>query len=137
MAFTCAEQFMMYCKAQFFGAVETAAKIMSTKHPRDQKALGRLVTPFNADIWNQEARNVVYVGSMYKFAQNVDLREYLLDSGTDVIVEASPEDRIWGIGYDEHYAMANIDDWGTNWLGEVLMQVRENLKRSEMMEFYK
>jgi ribA/ribD-fused uncharacterized protein len=52
-----------------------------------------------------------------------------MDTGDKLIVEASPKDKIWGIGL--HYTDDRIHDqskWeGTNWLGEAIMKVRADL----------
>jgi ribA/ribD-fused uncharacterized protein len=50
--------------------------------------------------------------------------------GLYLIVEASPTDVIWGIGraWDDPLAMDRSAWRGTNWLGEVLMNVRSALR---------
>jgi len=67
---------------------------------------------------------------MAKFSQHADLKEFLLNTGDRVIVEASPYDRIWGIGMATTDANAeNPARWkGLNLLGFALMEVRERLK---------
>jgi len=65
-----------------------------------------------------------------QFGQNPELREELMKTGSSTLVEASPYDRIWGIGLSSSNPKA-IDrrNWrGTNWLGVILTQVREELK---------
>lgn len=54
--------------------------------------------------------------------------EYLLSTGNREIVEASPVDNIWGIGFSSDNAMENVDKWGQNLLGKTLMKVRTILK---------
>lgn len=69
-------------------------------------------------------------GNLAKFGQHTDLREYLLGTGDRVLVEASPLDRVWGIGLaaDDERAVSP-DQWrGLNLLGFALMQVRETLR---------
>lgn len=128
--YNCAEQFMMYHKAMHFNDFETAAKILSTDHPREQKALGRQVKGFNDESWDTVKYDIVRDGNMCKFEQNPEFEEWLLETGDKYIVEASPEDRVWGIGLAEHderiYDSGNWD--GQNLLGEVLMEVRNLLK---------
>ncbi len=41
---------------------------------------------------------IVTGANQAKFGQNKDLRDYLLGTGDRILVEASPLDRIWGIG---------------------------------------
>ena len=130
VAYTCAEQFMMAEKARLFGDTATLARILATASPREQKALGRKVTPFDASRWDAACREVVYRGNVAKFTQNADLRDLLLATGDDTIVEASPLDRVWGIGLAEDDPRASDpSQWrGKNWLGEALMQVRATLR---------
>lgn len=127
--FTCAEQFMMYKKAEFFGDEETAEKIMSTSDPKIQKALGRKVRGFNVDAWNENAKAFVYMGNYNKFTQNSNLLKKLFDTKGTTLVEASPYDTIWGIGLTEDNPSAlDRKKWrGTNWLGEILTSLREDL----------
>ena len=68
-----------------------------------------------------------------QFSQNPRLRDALMATGTTVLVEASPWDRIWGIGLaaDDPRAQ-NKNEWqGTNWLGYALTEVREELRKQK------
>src|SRR5688500_4111526 len=103
--FTCEEQHMMYHKAMTFGDTESAEKIMQTSSPREQKALGRQVKNFNPDIWASVCQPIVYEGLKAKFLQNKEHFDYLCSTGDAEIVEASPEDRIWGIGFTANTAL--------------------------------
>lgn len=127
--FNCAEQYMMYKKALLFEDESVANAIMATFNPREQKALGRKVRGFDKDVWEAECKEYVYEANYAKFTQNPNLLEELESYGDREIVEASPEDKIWGIGL--HETDPNILDkskWqGTNWLGESIMRVREQL----------
>ena len=71
--FNCTEQYMMYNKAMLFKDSETADEILACKNPRDHKALGRKVKNFNVDVWNKNAKRIVYDGNRAKFTQNPDL----------------------------------------------------------------
>lgn len=127
--FLCAEQYMMYKKAEFFGDYEIAEEIIQAKDPKVQKALGRKVRGFNADDWSKNAKAFVYMGNYNKFTQNSNLMKKLLDTRGTTLVEASPYDTIWGIGLSEDNLDAlDRNKWrGTNWLGEVLTSLREDL----------
>lgn len=72
----------------------------------------------------------MFVGNYHKFAQDPQLMQLLFDTGTRTIVEASPNDRIWGIGLAiDNPNSLNPKAWrGTNWLGEALMRVRKELR---------
>lgn len=130
--FNCAEQYMMVNKALLFGDEVTAKKIMKTTSPAEQKRLGRKVTNFCANTWEQHAKDIVYCGNFAKFTQNRDLQHQLLNTGTRKFVEASPVDFLWGIGLYESDAK-NIPEteWpGKNWLGIVLTRLRDDLKEN-------
>ena len=124
------EQYMMEQKALFFGDTEMAEKIMGTRDPAQQKAFGRLVKNFDAAKWNAVSRDIVYKGCLAKFTQIEEYKEYMLATGDEELVEASPYDKIWGIGLGQNDPRAlDKSQWqGTNWLGEVLMRVRETLR---------
>ena len=63
-----------------------------------------------------------------KFSQHTDLKDFLLDTRPQILVEASPYDSIWGIGKIAHSSMCDPHNWeGENLLGFVLMEVRERL----------
>lgn len=106
-----------------------AAKILRETDPRKVKGLGRAVSNFDADLWNKNARSAVRDGCYLKFSQNKAMGDVLLKTGTQHLVEASPSDRIWGIGFSAADALGNLEKWGTNWLGEVLMEVRDMLRK--------
>jgi ribA/ribD-fused uncharacterized protein len=127
--FSCAEQYMMFRKALFFDDAESAAKIMLADNPADQKTLGRKIKNFNADLWNKISYDIVFHGNMCKFSQNPVLFDQLSKTGMRKLVEASPTDKIWGIGMHERQkGIEDESNWqGTNWLGEVITEVREAL----------
>jgi ribA/ribD-fused uncharacterized protein len=118
---------MMAGKARLFGDVETEAKIMKTTDPRTIKKLGRAVKNFDEKKWNEHKYKIVLAGNIFKFSQNPELKKWLLDTGNKTIVEASPYDKIWGIGYGAKNAMDNMDKWGLNLLGKAVQEVRDLL----------
>ena len=129
ITYNCAEQYMMEQKARFFKDAEIAEKIMQSKSPREQKALGRQVRNFDADKWMEVCYDIVKKGNLAKFSQNPYLLDVLATTKGTEIVEASPDDKIWGIGYSEHNKLAwNKETWdGLNLLGKVLDDVRDEL----------
>ena len=130
--YNCSEQFMMHKKALLFQDHDIALKVLKAKTPGEQKGLGRQVKNFNMEIWSKDARQIVYEGCYYKFTQNKDAYEYLMSTKDHYLVEASPYDTVWGIGlggYDE--GVNDPKNWqGTNWLGQVLTVLREDLAES-------
>jgi ribA/ribD-fused uncharacterized protein len=129
LPFNCAEQFMMYQKAILFKDEEMAEKILLAKSPVEQKQLGRMIRNFHKEEWELHCKQFVYDGNYAKFTQNLHLLEALLKTKGTTLVEASPTDRIWGVGLSESSSqIRNRKTWkGTNWLGEVLTNLREDL----------
>src|SRR5436189_271702 len=80
--------------------------------------------------WNPSAKDIVYQGNIAKFTQNHKVRKLLLATGDKRLVEASPMDRIWGIGlHADDPRSRDESQWeGTNWLGNVLERVRTTLR---------
>lgn len=71
--------------------------------------------------------DVVFNGNLLKFSDNKDLEDLLLSTKGTTLVEASPIDKIWGIGLDESTArITPVSKWmGENLLGIVLTDVRD------------
>ncbi|MEU6659875.1 NADAR family protein [Streptomyces sp. NPDC046821] len=121
-----AEHWMMAAKARLFGDAEAERRAVEAPHPSQAKKAGRLVRDFDEDVWARERFGIVVEGSVHKFAAHPELREFLLGTGARVLVEASPVDRVWGIGLAADAVGA--DDprrWrGLNLLGFALMEAR-------------
>ena len=130
LRFVAAEQYMMFHKAMLFGDRETAMQIMSTNDVRKHKELGRKVKNFNDGIWALHRRRIVYEANKYKFTQNPWLFEHLIRTGDKILVEASPYDKIWGVGMAADNAdITDPTKWlGKNYLGFILTMLREDLK---------
>lgn len=128
--FNCAEQYMMYSKAILFGDFDAAKLILNSQTPREQKAAGRMVRGFDEGRWKMFRSGIVFTGNLHKFSQNKKLLEFLLSTGSAQIVEASPKDRIWGVGLaaDDERIMDPSQWKGLNLLGIALVQVREVLR---------
>lgn len=126
--YNCAEQYMMAQKARVFGDLEALEAIMATDNPSDQKALGRRVRGFKREVWDMVSRDVVMRASLAKFS-NPKLRAVLLLTEGTTLVEASPTDDIWGVKLVEgDPRVHDPEQWqGTNWLGQVLTDLREYL----------
>lgn len=129
--FFCCEQWMMYKKAILFQDYEIAEKILRSKSPREIKALGRKVKNFNQAIWDENKENIVFEGNFAKFTQNSYLYAQLMNTNGKIIVEASPYDRIWGIGLSANDPrIYDTSKWqGKNLLGNIIMEVRHSLNQ--------
>jgi hypothetical protein len=128
--FNCSEQYFMKRKQELFDPtnLDLANKIMNETNPKEIKKYGRLVKNFNEKTWDLNKREAMYSGVLAKFSQNPELKVKLLATRNKILVEASPYDRIWGIGYAKYDALENKDKWGFNLLGLVLSDVRAKLK---------
>ena len=127
--FNTAEKYMMYHKALLFDDKDIAEKILKEIKPKKQKELGRLVKGYDDDLWIQNRERIVYNGNHAKFTQNLDLLEILLATRGTILVEASPSDKIWGVGLSEEDPLIlNEKNWkGLNLLGKVLTKLRGDL----------
>ena len=128
ITFNSGEQWMMVQKAKTFNDVISIDKILSETNPKIQKQLGRYVKNFDADIWDEVKYGLVKIGLREKFLQNEDMLKYLLEYDGYQMVEASPYDRIWGIGFLDKDAIGNINDWGENLLGKILTELSIELR---------
>lgn len=128
-SFASAEHYMMWRKALLFGDDAVAARVLAARTPAEAKALGREVSNFSDPDWVSARLQIVVEGNLAKFGQDPALRSYLLGTGSRVLVEASPQDRVWGIGLVASDPRASDPaQWlGLNLLGEALMKVRAQL----------
>ena len=131
IVFCCAEGYMMYQKALLFKDNIKAEEILKSNSPREIQKLGREISNFNEELWNQHKENIVIQANMLKFSQNSHLLDILLSTEDTILVEASPYDKIWGVGLGQDDPLI-IDEknWkGQNLLGKCLMEVRKNLRK--------
>jgi len=124
-----AEHYMMVQKALLFNDKETIIKILETNSPKEAKRLGRLVKNYDNDTWHRISLDVVIKGNIAKFQQNNKLGDFLKSTGDKIIVEASPYDKVWGIGMSMNDPdILDESKWrGKNLLGKALMKARESL----------
>lgn len=127
--FHTAEQYIMYRKALEFNDQDSVQWILEATTPGECKRLGRRVKGFDEQRWAEVREQVAYDAVLHKFRDNRMPREFLLSTGDALLIEASPSDRIWGIGFSERDALDFRHQWGLNILGKALMQVREHLRQ--------
>lgn len=130
--FFCTEQAFMWAKAKTFGDDETAEAILSERSdPMTVKSLGRMVKNYDDAKWDEVRYGYMYQVNKARFEQDPKLRRKILDpkyAGL-TFVEASPSDRIWGVGMrQDDPAIADPANWkGRNLLGRAITQVRDEL----------
>lgn len=127
-----AEHWMMAHKAITFDDQDILQQILACDKPAEAKKLGRSVANYNDEIWKNVSFSLVVTGNIHKFSQHADMKEYLLNTGDRVLVEASPVDAIWGIGLSrDSKDIHDVNKWrGTNLLGFALMEARDALRKT-------
>lgn len=120
------ESFLMYCKARLFRDFDMADLIAHEADPQRCKLLGRKVHGYDEEIWAGKREEYHVTGGIRKFSQNPDLRDMLVATYPRELVEASPTDRLWGIGMSANDArILQRELWGRNLCGKGLMQMRQ------------
>ncbi|MEU5577519.1 NADAR family protein [Streptomyces huasconensis] len=131
VVYATAEHWMMAAKARLFDDADAERAVLAARTPAEAKNAGRLVRGFDEAIWARERFGVVVTGSVHKFASDPALRDFLLGTGERVLVEASPLDRVWGVGLAaDDPRIQDPEKWrGANLLGFALMGARGRLQR--------
>ena len=129
VTYNCGEQYMMSQKAKLFKDNDVYDMIMEENIPHHQKALGRIVSDYDDDVWNKHKFDIVVDGNCFKFSQNEELKRTLLSTEDKIIVEGSYEDPIWGVGlsYDDDLILDESNWQGENLLGKAIMVTRNEI----------
>ena len=131
-----AEKYMMVMKAKTFGDESILKQMLDTDNAREVKALGRKVKGFNDNHWDLVKEEIVTQANYLKFTQNPNLMKKLVEYKDLILVEASPADKIWGIGL--HFTDDKVLDesqWkGKNLLGKCIMNARELILKKEEIQ---
>ena len=128
--FHSSEQCYQHKKALAFNDRDSAAKILAATTPLQCYRLGLKIKDFDKDKWHTQAQDAMYSATKAKFSANPKTRDFLIQTNATKLVEANPKDHIWGVGL----SLRDKDIWdeskwkGRNWLGEVLMKVRDEVK---------
>lgn len=129
--FNCSEQGVMYAKAILFGDNKVAEQILSCGSSQQglMKKLGREVKGFNESTWKKNRVKIYKEHCFAKFTHNEHLKEALMNTVGKTLVEASPSDKIWGIGMHKSEALVTPPNkWkGLNLLGKILTEIRDEL----------
>ena len=108
------------------GRKDMADKILKISNARKIKSLAeRLPDP---EDWDVKGKKYMRLISLAKFAENRDLREKLLATGTKEIAEATGNE-YWGVGAYLGDKRIQEHRWtGQNWLGRILQDTRSILR---------
>ena len=143
--FTTSEQLYMYFKAKYFNDAKMSKKILSAKTAFEAKKLGRKVKHFHVGDWDKVSPSIMYEVLRLKFNQNEKLKDKLIETGTLWLVEASPKDKLWGIGLEcgsdnllpsDTRATLPTKWQGKNRLGNLLMVLRANYQNDNLSKIY-
>ena len=126
---TTSEKSIMVIKAALMEDRESFDKLLVCNDPMACKKLGRQVKPWVEELWKKHIQEIAFEVVLQKFSSDPELRALLLSTGE---AEASPRDRIWGIGIGEARARETLTWPGRNLLGEALMRARATLKEMEL-----
>lgn len=122
-----AEHWMMIAKALLFKDYTSFKKLLEPKiNAKVAKEIGRKVKGFNENEWDKYKLLFVSIGNIFKFSGN--LNKILESTNDSILVEASPYDKIWGIGISVSQAISGKEWNGENLLGKALMIAREYLQ---------
>lgn len=129
--FPTGEHWMMWQKARLMGDREKASQILAAPTPRRAKELGGKVAPYDGALWDAVREQMVYYGVREKFLANDLNRNLLLSTGSALLAEASPHDRVWGVGMTaDDPRFSNPAKWdGENQLGRACMRVRADIRQ--------
>lgn len=128
------EQAFMWLKAKYFQDEETAEEILVNPNPRTSKKLGRKVKGFDDEKWAMVSYVYMIAVNASKYIQNEDLKQTLFSTAGKQLVEASPFDKIWGIGIskDDDDCLDEHKWKGMNLLGKALDVVRDIIINKEV-----
>lgn len=94
-------------------------EILNAKSPLEAYKIGKLNKSKRISNWDEIKINVLYEIIKEKVNQHIEVKEALLSTGNNEIVEVNPNDSFWGNGKDGK---------GENQMGKILMRIRSELQ---------
>ena len=107
-----------YFQAQKFADQQYQEKIRAERSPMIAARLGRDRKQKLRHDWESVKNNVMKKALVTKFTQHEDLKKLLISTGDAKLIEHTVNDAYWGDGGDGK---------GQNFLGRLLMQVRDEI----------
>ena len=134
--YSSSEQMIQHTKAKYFRDEELARRIMDCESAHECQKLSKEILNYNREEWEDQAKQQCFKGIEEKFKQNESLKQQLLDTGNKTLVE-SCYDSVWGTGVPlRDHGCLNPRKWtGQGILGEILEQVRQNLRGTSDTEY--
>lgn len=127
--FETTEQAFMYAKAVAFNDQKSiSALLVDGITPQQAKGIGRGVQGYVDSVWTKIRYQRMLEVNREKFKIPY-YRELLLATGNKEIIECNPRDTVWSCGLSENDPDSlNQGLWlGSNLLGKVLMQIRDEI----------
>lgn len=127
--FDSCEKYMMYNKAKLFDK-SFCDPILKCNDPKEIKKMGKQIKNFDQVVWDEHKYKIVVRGNYLKFAQDEQLKSVLISAGDRIFVEASPYDKIWGVGlYEDDDNILDEKNWaGENLLGKAITDVSKMIR---------
>lgn len=127
MHFKSLTQYIVAKKAELFGDINSFEKAMGVTSPSVLVNIDQSIKHFDNEVWNYHRYPIIKEGNIYKFSQNSDMRDILVNTCGTIIAQTTQSDPILGIGLGR--GNPNIGDplkWpGKNYLGFILSEVRD------------
>lgn len=101
-----------------FNDDEIRQKIINSASPVAAYKLSKELKPRRRSDWDEIKVDVLTSIIRHKVQQNPDVKEVLIASGDERIIEVNPYDDFWGNGPDGN---------GLNHTGNILMKIRDEL----------
>lgn len=110
-----------YFQSKKFDDIAVVNKIINAATPKEASNIGRDRLNKKRDNWRDIKKDIMFEAVLYKFEQNEDIKQKLLSTGDEEIIEETVKENYWGIG-------PNYD--GENNYGKILCKVRDYLRRN-------
>ena len=111
-----------YYQSKKFAETEIQEEIRQAKTPHDAYKIRKDKSKKIRQDWEEVKVDIMRKVVLRKFETHPKIQRILLSTGDEDIVENSPTDYFWGCG---------ADGTGKNMLGKILMEVREQLRKSK------
>ncbi|TGO09066.1 hypothetical protein BTUL_0181g00270 [Botrytis tulipae] len=124
------------CGAFWLGDSKACVKIENAKTASDAKKIGESLEIPDDEEWENVMQRVMMTVLLAKFSPASNLRNELLSTGDRLLVYSGEKDLVWASGLTtKQNKGAKVTAWpGKNWLGEILMQVRDALRNSDGLD---
>lgn len=109
-----------YYQSEKFDDPEIKKRIINAPTPKEASNIGRDRSNIRKENFKEIKNQVMFDGILEKFRQNRDIAYKLIETRNKKIAEATIDEYYWGIGKDKS---------GKNVIGDILVKVRERMKR--------